>query len=45
MSAGKPQAQTDAAAESATTALPDALSGWLKSSAEVRISLRSLLAS
>ncbi|MEQ1749795.1 MAG: class I SAM-dependent DNA methyltransferase [Prosthecobacter sp.] len=39
------QAQTDAAAESATTALPDALSGWLKSSSLVRASLSNLLTS
>lgn len=37
------QAQTDAAAESATTALPDALKGWLKSSADVRSALAKLL--
>jgi len=39
--AGETQTQTDAA----TTALPDALKGWLKSSAEFRSSLQSLLAS
>ena len=39
------KAQTDAATETATTALPDALAGWLKSSAEVRKSMRYLLAS
>ncbi len=37
------QAQTDAAAESATTPLPDALAGWLRSSATVRQSLQALL--
>ena len=30
------KAQTDAAIETATTALPDTLAGWLKSSAAVR---------
>ncbi len=39
------QAQTDAAAESATTALPDALTGWLKSSSLIRSSLSNLLTS
>ena len=39
---GETQAQTDAATESATTALPDALVGWLKSSAAVRQSLQTL---
>lgn len=37
------QAQTDAATESATTALPDALAGWLESSRKVRDSLQTLL--
>jgi type I restriction enzyme M protein len=37
------QAQSDAAAESATTALPEALSGWLESSAKLRSALSSLL--
>ena len=40
---GETQAQTDAAIESATTALPDALAGWLTSSAAVRSSLDVLL--
>ena len=40
---GGTQAKTDAAAESATTALPDALSAWLESSAAVRYSLHSLV--
>ncbi|MCX6858432.1 MAG: class I SAM-dependent DNA methyltransferase [Verrucomicrobia bacterium] len=40
---GETQAQTDAAAESATTALPDAIDGWLKSSSLVRASLSILL--
>lgn len=40
---GETQAQTDAATETATTALPDALTAWLKSSAAVRHSLHSLL--
>jgi len=40
---GETQAQTDAAAETATTALPDALSGWLESSRKVRDSLQTLL--
>jgi type I restriction enzyme M protein len=34
------QAQTDAAAESATTALPDALGGWLESSRKMRSVLK-----
>jgi type I restriction enzyme M protein len=42
---GETQAQTDAAAESATTALPEALTGWLKSSSLVRASLSILLPS
>lgn len=41
---GETQAQTDAATETATTALPIALAAWLKSSGEVRSSLHSLLA-
>jgi hypothetical protein len=41
---GETQAQTDAATESATTALPDALNGWIESSASVRQSLQTLLA-
>ena len=40
---GETQAQTDAAAASATTALLDALAAWLKSSAAVRKSLNTLL--
>ena len=40
---GETQAQTDAATETATTALPDALSAWLQSSASVRQSLQTLL--
>ena len=40
---GETQAQTDAAAESATTALPDALKGWLESSDALRDSLQTLL--
>jgi len=40
---GETQAQTDAATESATTALPDALAGWLESSRKVRDSLHTLL--
>ena len=39
---GETQAQTDAAAESATSALPDALAGWLESSSIVRSSLSAL---
>ncbi len=43
---GETQAQTDAAAETATTTvLPVAPAGWLHSSAEVRRSMRLLLAS
>ena len=42
---GETQAQTDAAMETATTALPDALARWLQSSSEVRKSLRLFLAS
>ena len=41
---GETQAQTDAATETATTALPVALSGWLESSRNVRASLQTLLA-
>ncbi|MBV6500090.1 MAG: hypothetical protein CJBNEKGG_02558 [Prosthecobacter sp.] len=40
---GEMQAQTDAAAELAATALPDALAGWLKSSHKVRASLGALV--
>lgn len=40
---GETQAQTDAAIESATAALPDALSSWLKSSCKVRESLQTIL--
>jgi type I restriction enzyme M protein len=40
---GETQAQTDAAAEATATALPDALAGWLASSAAIRSSLGSLL--
>ena len=40
---GETQAQTDAATESATTALPVALASWLEISAGVRQSLHSLL--
>ena len=40
---GETQAQTDAATETATTALPDAITAWLESSAGVRQSLHSLL--
>jgi len=40
---GETQAQTDAATETATTALPDALTGWLESSRQVRDSLQTLL--
>ena len=40
---GETQSQTDAAAASATTALPEALAAWLKSSAAVRESLNTLL--
>ena len=36
------QAQTDAAAESATTVLPDALCGWLSSSTIVRSALTQI---
>jgi type I restriction enzyme M protein len=42
---GETQAQSDAAAETATRALPDALSAWLESSAAVRHSLHSLVLS
>jgi type I restriction enzyme M protein len=42
---GETQAQTDAATESATTALLDALAGWLKSSSLVRSSLSNLMPS
>lgn len=40
---GETQAQTDAAAESATTALPDALAGWLESSTDLSSALAKLL--
>ncbi|MEI7750340.1 MAG: class I SAM-dependent DNA methyltransferase [Candidatus Moraniibacteriota bacterium] len=40
---GETQAQTDAATKTATTALPDALTGWLESSRKVRDSLQTLL--
>ena len=40
---GETQAQTDAAAETASSALPVALAAWLESSAAVRQSLQSLL--
>ena len=40
---GETQGQTDAAAESATTALPNALSSWLENSRKVRDSLQTLL--
>jgi type I restriction enzyme M protein len=36
------QAQTDAAAETATTALPDALMAWIKTTSNVRKSLTEL---
>ena len=37
------QAQTDAAAEKATTALPDALAGWLESSKKLKATLGHFL--
>ena len=40
---GETQAQTDAASETATMALPDALAAWLDSSRSVRKSLEALL--
>jgi type I restriction enzyme M protein len=40
----KTQVQTDAAAENATNALPEALVGWLTSAKAVRTSLQVLLA-
>jgi type I restriction enzyme M protein len=40
---GETQAQTNAATETATTALPDALAAWFKSSKSVRASLETLL--
>lgn len=40
---GESQAKTDAAAETATTALPDKLAAWLKSSATVRRSLGTVV--
>jgi hypothetical protein len=39
---GETQAQSDAAAETATTALPVALSAWLESSIQVRNALQTL---
>ena len=42
---GETRAQTDAGAETPTTALPDALAAWLESSHRVRAVLDSLLAS
>lgn len=39
---GETQAQRDAAAESATTALPEALANWLRSSKQIRKSLAAL---
>ena len=39
---GETQAETDAAAETATTALPTALSTWLESSTLVRKALQTL---
>ena len=42
---GETQARTDAATETATTALPDAFERWLKSSTEVRSALAKLLQS
>ena len=42
---GETQAQTDAAVETAATALPDALKCWLESSSQLRNSLSSLLSS
>jgi type I restriction enzyme M protein len=41
---GGTQAQTVASSETAATALPDALAGWLQSSRDVRDSLQNLLA-
>ncbi|MCC5849704.1 MAG: SAM-dependent DNA methyltransferase [Verrucomicrobia bacterium] len=40
---GETQAQTDAAAETAATALPDSLNAWLESSRNVRNALQSLI--
>ncbi len=37
------QAQTDAAAQSATTALPDALARWLETSSNLRVALGRIL--
>jgi type I restriction enzyme M protein len=42
---GETQAQTDAAAETATTVLPDALGAWLKSSSDVLSSLAKMIQS
>lgn len=39
---GETQAQTDAVAESATTALPDALAGWVRSSLQLKQVLAKL---
>jgi type I restriction enzyme M protein len=39
---GETQAQTDSAAETAATALPDALAKWIQSSQQVRKSLATL---
>jgi hypothetical protein len=40
---GETQAQTDAATESATTALPEALAAWLESSGQLRSNIIHLL--
>ena len=40
---GGTQARTDAATESATTALPDTVSSWLQSAASVRKQLNALI--
>jgi len=40
---GETQAQSDAAAETAATAMPDALNAWLESSRNVRNALQSLI--
>jgi hypothetical protein len=42
---GESQANFDGATETASTALPEALTRWLETSAEVRRSLRPLLVS
>ena len=44
MRGGDAQERTDAAAESDTTAFPEALVGWLGSSGEVRCSPSALVA-